>query len=156
MVGSVFVDTSAIVALLDRADPRHAEVSQTFGESIDTDLVTHGYVVAETLAVVRQRFGVDGATTVIDDLLPLIRLAPVDADVFGVALEAYRRSLPSGTSFVDRLTLAVMARDSIELLFAVDGDFDDAGVRLLPAPARGRGRRATARRSTGGARKPRG
>jgi len=52
------VDTSALIALLDRADPRHEAVRSTFLDLADRELVTHGYVVAETLAVARRRFGV--------------------------------------------------------------------------------------------------
>ncbi len=134
MVGQVFVDTSALITLLDRADPRHEAARNTFLGLADRDLVTHGYVVAETLAVARRRFGVDGVITVLDDLLPILTVLPVDPAVHVSAQSRYRASLPSGTSFVDQVSFGVMAEGSIEIAFALDADFVHAGVSVVPAP----------------------
>ena len=122
----VFVDTSALLALLDRADPRHEEVRATFGSLEDADLVTHGYVVAESLAVARRRFGVDGAIALLDDLLP------VDPGLHLIVQARYRASLPSGTSFADLVSFAVIERDQLDAAFATDPDFAAAGVPVLP------------------------
>ena len=50
MVSRVFVDTSALLALIDRADPQHPAVRGAFARLSDAERVTHGYVVAESLA----------------------------------------------------------------------------------------------------------
>ena len=134
MVGQVFVDTSALIALLDRADPRHEAAHSTFLGLADRDLVTHGYVVAETLAVARRWFGEDGVITLLDDLLPIIEVLPVEPAVHTSAQSRYRASLPSGTSFVDQVSFGVMAKASIETAFALDSDFATAGVSVVPAP----------------------
>ncbi len=131
-MSTVFVDTSALLALLDRSDPRHDRVRQTFLDLEDASLVTHGYVVAEAVAVARRRFGVDGAMMLIDDLLPVIDLLPVAPTDHASALGRYRASLPSGTSFVDQVSLLVMERDSIDFAFALDADFVSAGIAILP------------------------
>ena len=47
----------------------------------------------------------------------------------------YRASLPSGTSFVDLVSFAVIERDQLDVAFATDADFAAAGVPVLP-PAR--------------------
>lgn len=130
----VFVDTSALIALLDRADPRHEVVSATFMDLADRELVTHGYVVAETLAVARRRFGVDGVVALLDDLLPVIAVLPVEPALHASAQTRYRASLPSGTSFVDQVSFEVMAREAIETAFALDQDFLTAGVAVVPGP----------------------
>ena len=134
MVGQVFVDTSALIALLDRADPRHEAARSTFLGLADRDLVTHGYVVAETLAVARRRFGVDGVITLLDDLLPIINVLPVEPAVHTSAQSRYRASLPSGTSFVDQVSFGVMAQRSIETAFALDADLSAAGISVIPTP----------------------
>lgn len=133
MVGRVFVDTSALVTLLDRDDPRHGDTRAAFADLADAELVTHGYVIAETIAVCRRRFGVDATMTVIDDLLPVIDLLPVDPTTHGAALARYRASLPSGTSFVDQVSLEVIERDEITAAFALDPDLARPGVMLIPA-----------------------
>ena len=134
MVSPVFVDTSALIALLDRADPRHEAVSATFVDLADRELVTHGYVVAETLAVARRRFGVDAVVALLDDLLPVIAVLPVEPALHASAQTRYRASLPSCTSFVDQVSFEVTAREAIETAFALDSDFLDTGVAIVPAP----------------------
>jgi predicted nucleic acid-binding protein len=131
-VSRVFVDTSALLTLLDRADPRHEAARECLLGLADADLVTHGYVVAESLAVARRRFGVDGAIALIDDLLPAIDVLAVEPTLHEAALSRYRGSLPSGTSFVDQVSLALISRDGIETAFALDDDFATAGIRLIP------------------------
>ena len=127
------MDTSALIALLDRADPRHEAVRSTFLDLADRELVTHGYVVAETLAVARRRFGVDGVIALLDDLLPVLAVLPVEPSLHGSAQARYRASLPSGTSFVDQVSFGVMTQEAIDTAFALDADFVAAGVDVIPA-----------------------
>jgi predicted nucleic acid-binding protein len=134
VVGQVFVDTSALIALLDRADPRHDAARSTFLALSDRDLVTHGYIVAETIAVARRRFGVEGVITLLDYLLPIINVLPVEPAVHASAQSRYRASLPSGTSFVDQVSFGVMAQGSIETAFALGADFSATGISVIPRP----------------------
>lgn len=129
----VFVDTSALVALLDRADPRHAEVRAAFAVLGEAELVSHGYVVAETLAITRRRLGVDATVALIDDLLPAIEVLLVGPIDHTAALAHYRASLPSGTSFVDQVSFQVIEREGIATAFVLDEDFAVTGVNMLPA-----------------------
>ena len=129
----VLVDTSALVAFLDADDPRHAEVVATFEELAFDDLVTHGYVIAESLAVTRRRLGVEATISLLDDVLPAIELLPVDT-LHAHAQQRYRSSLPSGTSFVDQVSLAVIEREGITTALVLDTDFAASGVRMIPAP----------------------
>ena len=128
----VFVDTSAILALLDRADPQHAAVRAAFAGLAEADLMTHGYVVAESLAVARRRFGVEGAMALLDDVLPVIDIVGVEPDLHRRVQAVYRLSLPSGISFVDRLSFAVVEREAADAVFATDADFRALGVPLIP------------------------
>ena len=131
-MSQVFVDTSALVAFLDGDDPRHARVVSTFAELASDDLVTHGYVVAESIAVVRRRFGVGGVIALLDDLLPVMDVLPVEPALHAAAQTRYRSSLPSGTSFVDQVSFGVMEREAISTAFALDADFVAAGVTVVP------------------------
>lgn len=128
----LFVDTSALIAHLDADDPRRAAVDDVIEAHVTDELVTHGYVVAETLAVARRRFGVSGVRTLIDEMLPLLTIVTVDGPVFRGALDDFRASIDTATSFVDRLTLAVMRAESIDSVLALDPDLAAPGVRLLP------------------------
>ncbi len=128
----IFVDTSALLTLLDRADPRHQTARATYERLADAELVTHGFIVAEALAVVRRRFGVDGAIALLDDLLPAIEIHAVDNAVQTAAIARYRAALPSGTSFVDMVSLEFMARETIDTAFVFDTDFATAGIEVMP------------------------
>jgi predicted nucleic acid-binding protein len=134
-VTRVFVDTSAILALLDRADPQHAAVRTAFAGMAEADLITHGYVVAESLAVARRRFGAEGAIALLDDILPVIDIVEVQPELHRAVQAAYRMVLPTGLSFVDRLSFAVIEREAPDAVFAADADFRAVGVRLMPEPA---------------------
>jgi len=138
-VTRVFVDTSALVALLDRADPRHAEVGETFRGFVDAELVSHGYVVAETLAVTRRRLGVEATVALIDDLLPAIEVLHVAPTEHATALARYRASLPSAVSFVDLVSFGVIEREGIGTAFVLDADFVATGVDMHPAVKVARG-----------------
>ncbi len=130
----VFVDTSALIAHLDADDLRHAQVCSAFAAFESDDLVTHGYIVAESIAVARRRLGTDAVIALVDEVLPAIELLAVEAGVYAAALSRYRESLPTGTSFVDHLSFEVMAREGIGIAFALDADFGSAGVLVVPKP----------------------
>lgn len=132
MVRRVFVDTSALIALLDADDPRQPEVRDAFVEHADDELVTHGYIVAETIAVARRRLGTDSVIALVDDVLPAIEVLAVGTDLHGEALRRYRRSLPSGTSFVDQVSLVIMEESKTERVLALDPDLERPGVTLVP------------------------
>ena len=129
----VFVDTSALMALLDADDPRHPGVRSVFEGLAADELLTHGYVVAESLAVVRRRLGVAGVTTLLDDVLPAIELLPVDVELHLSAQRRYRASLPTGVSFVDHVSLALMDREGIRTALVLDADFDRRDIEIIPA-----------------------
>jgi predicted nucleic acid-binding protein len=132
VVSRVLVDTSALSALLDGDDPRHPAAVTALASLRDVELVTHGYVVAESIAVTRRRFGWAGVRTLIDDLLPIMATVAVDAELHAQALGAYRGAQPSSVSFVDRVSLDLIQREGIEMVFALDPDLASPGVTLLP------------------------
>lgn len=134
MVSRVFVDSSALLALLDGDDPRQNSVKAAFADHREAELVTHGYVVAESLAVARRRLGIEATVSLLDDVLPPIEILPVDAELHAAAQRLYRASLPSPTSFVDQVSLELMARDGITAALALDPDLAQSGVTVLPPP----------------------
>jgi uncharacterized protein len=126
-VVSVVVDTSALFALLDIRDAHHESAVAFWTDPDDEDLVTHAYVVVETVALVRARLGSAAVVALIDDLLPAIRLEMVDRPLHESCLADHRRT-GGGTSLVDRVTIAFAARHGIGRAFAFDADLVGAGL----------------------------
>ena len=129
---TLFVDTSGILALVDRDDPAHEGVVEAFALGRTETLATHAYVVVETLAVARRRFGPAVAADIVDRVLPAIDVAPVDADLHASAVAAFRDSVESSVSLVDRASFAFMRRQGIERAIALDADFRTAGFETTP------------------------
>ena len=129
---SLFVDSSAILALFDPDDPAQVATTYAFTGGRLERLTTHAYVVAETLAVARRRYGPRVAADIIDRVLPAIRVVPVDPELHAAALTAFRETVDSSVSFVDRTSFAFMRREGITRAIAIDVDFRIAGFETLP------------------------
>lgn len=131
---SVFVDTSALFALLDDDEVNHRDAVAIFGAMPPTtDLVTTNYVVIETISLVRRRLSAAQETRLIDDLLPAIRVVWVDEAVHRNGMATYRVAGRS-SSIVDHVSFAAMRSASITHAFAFDGDFELQGFIQLSPP----------------------
>lgn len=128
---SVFVDTSALYALLDEADARHVEASDVLRRIVGTELVTHAFVVVETCALVGRRLPWAASERLIDGLLPVIDVRSVDDDLHRTAMDAYRRSASARISLVDHASFAFMRSLGIARAFAFDDDFAGEGFELV-------------------------
>jgi len=133
---TVFVDTSALFALLDADDQRHQEAAMVFAALVGSaDLVTHNYVHVESIALTARRLGADATHALLDDLLPSIRTVWVDKTLHGAALAAFREG-PSA-SLVDHVSFELMRQAGITAAFAFDADFAARGFARAAAEGRG-------------------
>lgn len=130
----ILADTSAIYALLDRADPNHPPAVQALEgfRTGDARLVTHGHVVLEVVTLVQRRLGMIAVRRFVDDLLPLIEVIHVDELLHAEALEALIAAGQRHVSLVDRVSFLVMRRHGIARAFAFDADFATEGFELIP------------------------
>lgn len=133
----LFVDTSALLALLDADQPRHAEVVDAWRRAMDRHdtLVTSNYVLVETFALVQRRHGLDALRSLAGDLVPLLQPLWVDEELHVAAAAALftvgRRKL----SLVDCASFELMRRHGITVALSLDADFAHQGFRLLPPAA---------------------
>lgn len=130
----VFVDTSALIAIIDEGDDRHRVAAETFRSLATTaELVTHNYVHVEALAVATRRLGVEAAQRLIDSLFPVMTTFWVDEAVHRAALAAHRTARGKA-SLVDQVSFAVMRQIGIDVAFAFDADFEMQGFKRPEAP----------------------
>lgn len=127
---TTFVDTSALYALLDDGDVSHSRAGRVLEALRGTQLVTHNYVVVETVSLVSRRLGWAGVDRLAEAILPLIDASPVDAELHGLALSTYLASGSSRVSLVDRTSFAFMRRAEVTRAFAFDDDFAREGFKL--------------------------
>ena len=124
-----FVDTSALLALLDADQPRHAEAVAVWSAlaEAETGLVTSNDVILETVAVAQNRLGLDAVRAFVRDVLPTIETLYIDEELqqasLGALLAAGRRQL----SLVDCSSFEIMRRHRIDRAFAYDAHFDEQG-----------------------------
>lgn len=132
----VFVDTSALYALLDEDDENHAPARDWFtDEASDPSmlLTTHSYVIVESCALVQRRVGADAVRVLLDALMPALSVLYVDRDMHQRAAAAYTAALSSrGVSFVDRVSFETMRHLALDAAFAFDDDFRAEGFQVVP------------------------
>lgn len=128
---TVFVDSSAIYALIDRSDDGHARALRGRDRVLGEDLVTHSYVIVEVVALVRRRLGPEATARLIDEFLPALRVIDVDAPLRAQALVSFRAAVGTEVSFVDRTSFECMRQLGIDHAYALDDDFTRAGFVLV-------------------------
>jgi predicted nucleic acid-binding protein len=132
---TTFVDSSAFVTLLDDADERFDAAARWLDRVAveeDEPLLTHNYVVVESIAVIHRRMGPTAVRAFVDDLLPVCEVRFVDEELHELAIAAYLAGLNRKISFVDRMSFELMRAEGIRRAFAFDPDFPRQGFDIVP------------------------
>ncbi len=124
---ATFVDTSALIALLDRDDAHHERAARALAALRDRSLVTHSYVVVESVALTQSRLGAAALRRLCHDLLGVIELAWVGQELHRAALASLLASGSRSISFVDWVSFAFMRERGIVEAFAFDQHFARQG-----------------------------
>jgi predicted nucleic acid-binding protein len=128
-----FVDTSALLAFLDRDATRHDEVVAVLGGVFrERSGVTHNYVLIETEALANRRLGAGVARRLLEDVIPVLEIVWVDAELHAAAVTAHLRALRRRSSLVDQVSFELMRRRDMSVALALDRDFAREGFVLLP------------------------
>lgn len=131
---SVFVDTSALLAVLDADDINHKRVKEIWKDLISREesLICTNYVLIETFALVQHRLGMKAVRTFQDDIYPILMVEWVDesthrAGITGV-LTAQRKHL----GLVDCVSFDVMRRLGIKSALVFNPHFKEQGFNCIP------------------------
>jgi uncharacterized protein len=131
---SVFVDTSALYALLDAADENHqaASAAWTLVSRRREHLVTSNYVLVETMALMGRRLGLQAVRDFQSDLAPVLHLIWVDETLHERAISALLTAGIRDLSLVDCVSFEVMRQLALDMAFAFDLHFVRQGFTCLP------------------------
>lgn len=126
---TVFVDTSALLALLNPADEHHGRASRAF-EGLRTQraaLITTSYVLVETYALVGRRLGLEAVRSFRAHFAPLLDVVWVDDALHNAGLDILVERRKRQLSLVDAVSFAAMRQSGVDDAFVFDPHFDQEG-----------------------------
>ena len=127
----VFVDTSALMAIIDPSDARGRAARQWITNANRHVLLTHNYVIAESLALIERRIGRSAVSGLRHAVLPILDIRWIARDEHERALDEHLQS-SRRSSFVDQVSFVAMRDAGITTAFAFDDDFARAGFTVVP------------------------
>lgn len=127
----VFVDTSAFYAIMDGSDANHSNTISQWEALLAADdtLVTTGWVLVETLALLQHRLGLDAVRAFQEDIYPLLRIQWPDRALFEAGVAAVLTAMRRDLSVVDCASFIVMRTLGAQHAFAFDRHFEEQGFR---------------------------
>jgi predicted nucleic acid-binding protein len=130
----IFLDTSAIYAWADAADPNHLVAVRRLRAILGAgeELLTHNYVLVESMALLQARLGLAAAIKLAKDATSFV-IEWVDKDLHASGIREVEGSRKRHVSLVDHISFLVMRQHHLATAFAFDPDFTAAGFRLFAA-----------------------
>lgn len=130
---TIFTDTSAFYALLDRTQARHAQAGQIWSHLLDQreHLVCSNYVVVEATTLLQRRLGLQAARDFTHNIVPLLQIEWVTPTTHTVALQTLFGINERDLSLVDCVSFVMMNQLGINTVFAFDRLFIRQGFTCL-------------------------
>ena len=128
----IFVDTSAIYAVLYEPDSNHTTAVGIFARLINSGdgLFTTNYVVLETTALLQRRLGMAAVRAFTEEMLPLMDVVWVSERDHHVATAAILAANRRDLSLVDCSSFEVMRAHGIRTAFCFDTHFREQGFQI--------------------------
>jgi predicted nucleic acid-binding protein len=125
----VFVYTSALLAVLHAGDENHGRAARAFAGLVESkqQLVTTSYVLVETFALLQHRFGLPAVRRLQEDVIPLLGVVWVDADLHAEGTAALLTARRRELSLVDCVSFACMRSQGLTRAFHFDRHFREQG-----------------------------
>ncbi len=130
----IFIDTSALFALISMNDENYNPALVTLEELIQRDalLATNNYMVVECFSLLQRRLGIEAVRELESKIVPLLQIEWIDAEqhaaIVQLVFSANRRQL----SLVDCSGFETMRRLKIEKVFTFDAHFTEQGFEVIP------------------------
>ena len=109
-MNTVFIDTSAFLAALDKGDKYHTEAEKRWLalSKSPSELWTTDYVRLESWSLIQRRLGAEAVMSFQDDWLPLCKIHEVGRDGFERAAAQWRIAQRRNLSLVDLTSFDAM------------------------------------------------
>lgn len=129
----VFVDTSALYALLVENDDMHEAARQTLSlvEVEGWSLISSSFVVQETAALLAARVGIAAVRRFHRGVMPILDVVWVNRNLYERAMAAHLAAGSARISLTDWTSFEIMHDRSIMDAFAFDQHFSAQGFNLI-------------------------
>ncbi|MFN2400254.1 MAG: type II toxin-antitoxin system VapC family toxin [Gemmatimonadaceae bacterium] len=131
---SLFVDTSALYALLVRSEVDHRAVTEAFRVAAERGrrLLTTNYILLETAALLQHRIGLEPVRDLDGRVSPLLEVIWVGSELHRRAVERLFRMNRRHLSLVDAVSFTAMEMEGVTDVLALDADFESEGFHPIP------------------------
>ena len=130
----IFLDTSAVYALLDRDDADHKKAKKIWSDVLNPEntLITSNYVLVECFALIQHRLGMEAVRVFQEDMIPLINIEWVSAETHKSGVSALLAASKRKLSLVDCVSFEIIRDLGIKTVFAFDPHFAEQGFKCIP------------------------
>lgn len=130
----VFIDTSAVLALVNPDDEQHTAARQAFQglSASSSTLITTSYVLVELYALLGRRMGMEAVERFRQTLAPRVDVVWVDHELHEAALDLLIVRKERRLSLVDAVSFLAIRRLRLDGAFSCDRHFRDEGFVTVP------------------------
>jgi predicted nucleic acid-binding protein len=130
---SVFVDTSAFLALLDVHEQNHDHAQRIWIQLVEqgTPIFCTNYVLSETAALVQNRLGMNQLRVFHENVFPFLNVIWVDEALHDAGMTAVLTANRRQLSLVDCVSFAAIHQSILDSVFAFDNHFTEQGFDVL-------------------------
>lgn len=131
---SIFIDTSAFLAVLDADDEKHGKAKVVWKELIEGEepLACTNYILVEILALLQHRLGISALQTFQEDIVPLLDIEWIDEISHRAGIVSMLAVARRKLSLVDCVSFETMHRLGIRSVFTFDKHFKEQGFECMP------------------------
>jgi uncharacterized protein len=131
---NVFLDTSALFALLDQDDDNHQRAAGVWRKILEEGarLITSNYVLVETVALLQSRIGIEAVRLFQTEMAPAIHIEYVNADLHRLGIASLLAVGKRKLSLVDCVSFEIMRELGLTHAFTFDAHYRGQGFGTLP------------------------
>ncbi|MEW6546980.1 MAG: PIN domain-containing protein [Bacillota bacterium] len=131
---TVYVDTSAFLAVLDADDQNHGHAKRVWEALLSkrAPLISSSYVLVETWTLVQHRLGMEAVRSFSEDVFPLLGIIWVGSELHRRGVAALLAANCRNLSLVDCVSFEVMRDLGVKNVFTFDPHFREQGFTCMP------------------------
>jgi uncharacterized protein len=130
---SIFIDTSAFIALIDSDDEFHSTAANLFKEVVESDekFCTSNYVLLETIFLLQREIGLPAVNDFRKFMLPLVNIIWVDEKINNDCLNNLIAAEKRKISLTDYSSFYILDSFKIGRVFTFDKHFKEKDYQIL-------------------------